>query len=114
MHNITTRVLGLVFVAATTAASAPAAFAQILPAPTPLYSPDPAQPLYYKDGNGLNLFQRWTPSDNGCGDLTKQSDTISQYTNPLKCIPLGLGSNSFITLNGTERLRTENVSHTNL
>jgi hypothetical protein len=92
------------------------ALAQVMPAPVPLYSPDPAQPLHYKDGNGpsLSYFERWLPSNFGCSNLTPGTDTISQYTNPLKCIPLGTGGNSYITLNGTERFRNENFSHSGL
>jgi hypothetical protein len=90
--------------------------AQIIPAPTPLYPQDPAQILHYKDGNGpaVSYFQRWIPSNWGCDQLTHGTDIISEYTNSLKCIPLGLGSNSYITLNGTERLRNENISHSSL
>jgi len=97
------------------AAGANTAIAQIMPAPVPLSSPDPAKPLYYKDGNGpgSSYFQRWLPSDNSCSGLGHGDDVISQFTNPLKCIQLG-PPNSFITLNGTERFRYENVSHTNL
>jgi Alginate export len=32
-------------------------------------------------------------------------------TDPLKCIPIGTGGNSYLTLNGLERLRNENTSH---
>ena len=90
--------------------------AQVIPAPTPQYPQDPLQSLHYKDGNGpaVSYFQRWIPSNWGCDQLTHATDLISQYTNPLKCIPLGLGSNSYITLNGTERFRNENISHSSL
>jgi hypothetical protein len=90
--------------------------AQIMPAPVPLASPNPSQTLYYKDGNGsgASYVQRWLPTDNGCEAVGRGSDAISLFTNPLKCIPLGKGGDSFLSLNGTERLRNENVSHTNL
>jgi hypothetical protein len=92
------------------------ALAQVMPAPVPLSSANPAQPLYYKDGNGptSSYFQRWIPSNNGCSNLTKGTDIVSQYTNSLKCIPLGTGGNSYVTLNGTERFRNENLSHSGL
>jgi hypothetical protein len=98
------------------AASATPALAQVIPAPTPLYSADPAKTLYYKDGNGpgATYFQRWQPSNWGCDNLTQGTDVISQYTNPLKCVQLGPTSDSYITLNGLERFRFENTSHTNL
>ena len=92
------------------------ALAQVIPAPVPLSSGDPAKPLYYKDGNGpsISYFQRWIPSNYGCTQLTHGDDFISQYTNPLKCIPLGTGGDSYVTLNGTERFRNENISHSSL
>jgi hypothetical protein len=97
-------------------ASVEPAAAQVMPAPTPLYPADAGEPLYYKDGNGpaAGYLQRWLGSNNGCSRLTLQDDPISVYTNALKCIPLGTAGNAFLTLNGTERLRNENVSHTNL
>ena len=106
----------LLLFAAIEAGFVASADAQVIPAPTPLYPQDPAQILRYKDGNGpaVAYFQRWIPSNWGCDQLTHNTDTISQYTNALKCIPLGLGSNSYITLNGTERLRNENISHSSL
>jgi len=92
------------------------AVAQVMPAPVPQYPQDPAHPLYYKDGNGpgASYLERWLPSDNGCSYLAQGTDLISQYTNGLKCIPVGTGGNSFITLNGTERFRNENISHSGL
>jgi hypothetical protein len=103
-------------VAATVGLASHSALAQIIPAPVPLYPADPATPLYYKDGNGpaLGYFERWTPSDYGCRDLTKGTDVISQYTNSVKCIPLGGSGSSFLTLNGTERFRDENFEHSGL
>jgi hypothetical protein len=99
-----------------TALLATPVFAQIMPAPAPLYPRDAMQPLYYKDGNGpgARYLQRWLPSDYGCPSSAQGNDPVSRYINPLKCIALGKGDDSFITLNGTERLRNENVSHTNL
>jgi hypothetical protein len=104
----------LLALAAATSLAAPA-LAQIMPAPTPLYPADPTQTLYYKDANGPGsvYVERWLPSNWGCSGLTRGTDTISQYTNPLKCVQLG-PANSYITLNGTERFRNENISHTNL
>ena len=92
------------------------AFAQIIPAPAPLYPTNPNEPFYYKDGNGpaLSYLQRWQPSNWDCSHLTQGTDFISQYTNPLKCIPLGTAGNSSLTLNGTERFRNENFSHSGL
>ena len=100
--------------AVTVALASHSALAQIMPGPVPLYPPNPAQPLYYKDGNGpaLGYFQRWLPSNYGCSNLNQGTDAISQYTNSLKCIPFGTGNNSYITFNGTERFRNEDYSHT--
>lgn len=117
MPKVSVRVSGLVLVTALASVGAETnSVAQVLPAPTPLYSQDSAQPFYYKDGNGPGLayFQRWQSSNYGCSQLTQGTDAISQHTNSLKCVQLGPTGDSFITLNGTERLRNENVSHTNL
>lgn len=94
----------------------PAAIAQVMPASVPLYPENPDQPRRYKDGNGpgLGYFERWLPSNWGCGELTRGTDLISQYTNPLKCIPIGTAGNSYLTLNGTERFRNEDFSHSGL
>jgi hypothetical protein len=102
--------------AATVAFASQSALAQVMPAPVPLYPSNPAQPLYYKDGNGsaFGALERWIPSDNGCANLRRGTDPISDYTNALKCIPVGTAGNSFITLNGIERFRNENISHTGL
>src|SRR4051812_9405638 len=91
----------LLALAAATSLAAPA-LAQIMPAPTPLYPADPTQTLYYKDANGPGsvYVERWLPSNWGCSGLTRGTDTISQYTNPLKCVQLG-PANSYVTLNGT-------------
>src|SRR5512146_2519077 len=90
--------------------------AQIMPGPVPLYPADPAKPLYYKDGNGpaFSYFERWLPSNMDCSALSRGTDFVSRYTNPLKCIPLGGAGDSFLTLNGTVRLRSESFSHTGL
>jgi hypothetical protein len=108
--------LSMLLLAATVAPVSHTASAQVMPGPVPLYPPASDQPLHYKDGNGpsLSYFERWLPSDNGCSNLTQGTDTISQYTNPLKCIPLGTAGNSYLTLNGTERFRNENFSHSGL
>src|SRR5690348_10159004 len=97
-------------------ALAASASAQIMPGPAPLYPADPAKPLYYKDGNGpaFSYFERWLPSNLDCSALSRGTDFISRYTNGLKCIPLGRAGDSFLTLNGTERLRSEIFSHTGL
>jgi hypothetical protein len=84
--------------------------------PSPLYSADPRQPLYYKDGNGpgASYVQRWLPSDNygapGCA-APKADDLISRFTDPLKCVALGDEGHSYVVFNGTERLRNENFQY---
>jgi len=97
-------------------AFATSASAQIMPGPAPLYPADPAKPLYYKDGNGpaFSYFERWLPSNMDCTALSRGTDFISRNTNALKCIPLGRAGDSFLTLNGTERLRSEILSHSGL
>src|SRR5579862_901911 len=107
--------LAVLFVA-TLALPTRSALAQMMPGPQPYYLSDPTQPFYYKDGNSpvVSYLERWLPSNNGCSNLTKGDDLVSQFTNPLKCIPLGTGGDSYLTLNGTERLRNENFSHVGL
>src|ERR1700750_432854 len=91
-HASASRVFGsLALFAAIEVGFAASAQAQVIPAPTPLYPQDPAQILHYKDGNGplVSYFQRWIPSNWGGDQLGHGTDTISQYTNPLKCVALG-------------------------
>lgn len=96
-----------------------AALAQTAMPPAPRYPTDPAQPLYYKDGNGpeASYYQRWIPSDNyGVAGCTAPvgTDIVSQFTDPLKCVGLGNGGHSYVVFNGTERLRAENYQYGSL
>ena len=86
------------------------------PISIPLYPSEPSHPLYYKESaNGLRLLQRWVPDYSSlCHDRGQATDVVSRLTDPLKCIPLGIASNSYVSINGLERLRSENTSHGNL
>ena len=93
--------------------------AQTAMPPAPHYPTDSTRPLYYKDGNGpsVSYVQRWLPSDNysATGCLRPHAeDLISRLTDPLKCIPIGNAGNSYVVLNGTERLRYENFQYGSL